>query len=459
MATFLVAVVLTQIVGVAGATSFTTGNTVIVLPTTKVVNNTPLHINEDAIAGAQLGAWIEWKSIQINNIMKSYTFSYTVHSIPIWQNNGTYYLLKRDMPDVGLELSTVPTKKSFVISTDFDKVTYNKTSKTIDVKAGAVKVLFTNAYPVVDLGLNGKYVVANDNITTIYAYDHENKTNFFVVLGGSFKIDGWTITVKDFDPDHGKLLLEITQPNGDTTNAVAYVGSSFVWYVKDGKICTGNTTNITGFLKTGVSKLAYIKFNSIFDGNTYKYVITSYDYYQLDKMYKDGEKFSGNWVWDIISPTEFALVYNANVSLKDGGEIDFPFADLKLVSHVDNTTHYITFEREYAKSVSLSTKDVVLPKPENLVITDEKAVSGMPAGNIIVVGGWVSNKFWSVLEKYYPDDVAEMKEEVMKNGYVIKFLPNPVDKDGNIVVIAGKTYVQTGMAVQMFIQNYILSGQ
>ena len=39
-------------------------NTVIVLPTTKVVNGVPLHIGEDAISGSRLGAFMVLQGIR-----------------------------------------------------------------------------------------------------------------------------------------------------------------------------------------------------------------------------------------------------------------------------------------------------------------------------------------------------------------------------------------------------------
>ncbi len=96
----------------AAVTGINSSNTVIVLPTTKIVNGgVPLHIGEDAISGSRLGAFLVLRGISQGTYTKTVFVPVEYHSVLIADENQTYKLNSRDMPDVGLNVSEEPVGK------------------------------------------------------------------------------------------------------------------------------------------------------------------------------------------------------------------------------------------------------------------------------------------------------------------------------------------------------------
>jgi len=128
--------------------------------------------------------------------------------------------------------------------------------------------------------------------------------------------------------------------------------------------------------------------------------------------------------------------------------------------------YYKDVNKYYSKDVVDDKLDELMNKvqasdPSQVLITDEEVLqNGFEAGkDYVIIGGWVSNKAWKELEKYYPEKVAEMKQYLLNEiaqgqaDYVVYVLPNPADSDHVIIVAAGTDHEQTAEAVKYLIKN------
>ena len=131
---------------------------------------------------------------------------------------------------------------------------------------------------------------------------------------------------------------------------------------------------------------------------------------------------------------------------------------------------YVEYYKNFNKYYDKNTTDQKLEElmneiqaidPTQALITDQALdQNGFQAGkDYVIIGGWVSNAAWETLEKYYPQQVAEMKQYLLdeinqgKADYVVYVLPNPADSNHVIIVAAGTDHEQTAKAVQYIIQN------
>ncbi|WP_198011269.1 hypothetical protein [Thermococcus sp. PK] len=169
---FVMVLLFLSSVGIANAYSFSidSTNAVIVLPTTKVVNNQPLHINEDAIAGARLGAFLVLKGIRPSSYSTYVEVPVKYRSVIIPDNDQYYKLSETDMPDVGLALGEAPEGDKIVIAVNFSKVLYNSTLKKAQFGDRSVEIVFNeNTTPLSLGGQNSKLVsTVEDGRDTLY---------------------------------------------------------------------------------------------------------------------------------------------------------------------------------------------------------------------------------------------------------------------------------------------------
>lgn len=157
-------------------------------------------------------------------------------------------------------------------------------------------------------------------------------------------------------------------------------------------------------------------------------------------------------------------------------EIDFTLNDQKdQKGYWDPTTakfyvYYLKDKDNYYKantvdsSLNLVMKKIKSYDPSAAIMTDQELDQAdfQPGYDYVIIGGWVSNAAWKLLEKYYPDQVKDMKAELMndleqgKPGFVLKVLPNPADPNHVVIVAAGTDHEQTRAAVQVLME--ILNG-
>lgn len=437
-------------------------DTIIILPTTPEVNGIPLHIAEDAIAGSKLGAWLMWNTISSLQIEREVVFPVEYHSLEIIDNDTVFYLTKDVMPDVGLALAEAPNATHLSIGVNFSLVYFNSTSKSVVVEPKGIWISFTsNSSPVKMTSVENATVKLSDDNKKLYVYSHEEKEEF-LNINGEISVGKWKIKIYDIDVNSGKALLEITDPYGDNEIVIVGLSEPLVYYVKNGEVVYYND-DVDGALRDGVDNLVKFSLQEIFIGYTRKFVKVGVEYYELAGTYIDGEKFEGDWVWDIINENEFRIVLNKTANLYKGEELEIPVGNLYLrpifnvteEGKVTGVKSYI-FVRKDEMTLKYTSVYTPLPRPENVILEDTK-VDIVTDKNIIVIGGWVSNKYWQKLEELLGKDVVEsIKEEIKNEGYVVKVLSNPLNPDYNVVILAGMDYIGTARAVDEFIeQNFV----
>lgn len=470
-------------VSTAGAVTFNSANTVIVLPTTKIVNGVPLHIGEDAITGSRLGAFLVLKGItriphyQIADVPVEY------HSILIKDENQTYVLTSRDMPDLGLPFGTEPTGKKIVLRLNFDKVRYNSTKHMAEFLDRSVEIIFNeNTTP---LDVRGNYKVACKTVNgTDYMYLYSflsgggNMSSLYdTVTFGNWKIYFWSI-----DINQSSALVDITYPSGEHKLKPMQKGKYYLMYID----AEGNedyeeydsypTARVNELLKNGVDQLLVFMPTNFFVGvNEVRSIIYDYWFYDKVREYHDGEVYKGQWVWDLNFQDNIYTLYlhvNASTSFKpvfvgSGSGLEIPIEEWGLsIVPVFNRTEsggvvvgvlgYRFVRRTILREkIKVDVPTLMATKDVYSFIINDTALTRLPKDkNVIIVGGWVSNRAWKLLERVYgPAKIGELKDEIKAKGYVVVELPNPYNSNYRVVILAGKTYRETAKAVDEFMRG------
>ncbi|NJE54790.1 S-layer protein [Thermococcus sp. 21S9] len=481
MAVFIVSVLLAVPLASAG---FNSANTIIVLPTTKVVNNTPLHINEDAIAGAKLGAFLVLNGIETKTYTKTVKVPVEYHSVLISDENQTYVLTSDDMPDLGLNFGTEPVGDAVVLRVNFSRVLYNSTKHAAEFLDRSVEIIFNENTTPLDIGGNYKVVYTNvDGRDVMYFYNYQYSTGNTSSLGDWVKMGSWKIHFIDIDTNQMKTLVELYYPGGSVKLTSLLKGTYYLMYIlsngtfKFESYTSSPTTEIDTLLKEGAKEIFLFTPTDFFIGiNQAKMVTYDYWFYKKVRQYGDGDVYSGQWVWDIqpennlyvlylhVNGTEYPTVF---VGSNSALQIPIKSWNLKLVPVFNRTadggaitgilgyrfvrTTYVT------KSVSITAPAVTATNDVNSLIVNDTYIldNGLPKDkNVVIIGGWVSNKAWEVLEKAYgTDKVNELKNELMSKGYIVAKLKNPYNPNYYVVILAGKTYRETAKAVEEFIKS------
>lgn len=484
MALFLGLIIFASTYAIAGTstggatTKYTVENTVIVLPTTKIVNNTPLHINEDAIAGSKLGAWLMYNSVNVQTLNKSITVTADAeyHSAIIRDNNQMFYLNNQVMPDVGIPLAQTPDSDHITIFVNFSRVDYNTTKNFYNFSDGAIGIVFTtNSSPIKLWDTTEPVIIKmNDNNSELYVYT-KNKNDDYHSIGDVVTVDGLKIKIMDISTDSDRVLVHIMPPEGTGSSGfddIFSLNSVNIYYInKDGQFVESTNQSVDDLLKEGVSKVYMIKVTDIFSGLNSNMARIQAEYYNKIEEYKDGQVYMGNWVWHIINESTFELKLHVDpehnfpvVKLSMSNPVlKFPVEDLQLKAYfkLNNQSqvvdHYLRFVKPISteKTVNYTTQTVYYPQPKGIILTDVQFMSIKPATkNVIIIGGWVSNKAWDWLTQTLGQDtINQWKQEVMTNGYIVKVVHQG---DRNIVVLAGKDYTGTAQAVDYFINNILL---
>jgi len=469
-------------VGVANAYSFSidSTNAVIVLPTTKVVNNQPLHINEDAIAGARLGAFLVLKGIKPSSYSTYVEVPVTYRSVIIPDNDQYYKLSETDMPDVGLVLGETPEGDKIVIAVNFSRVLYNSTLKKAQFGDRSVEIIFNeNTTPLSLGGENSKLVSTVENgKETLYIYSHEEKSDS-KSLGSTLTVNGWRIYFVDIDTEQKKTLVEITYPSGLEKTQTLYKEKYYIMYVdsqgqEDFEIYDAYPSGrIVTLLEEGAQKVLVFTPSDFFIGiGGTKQVTYEYEYYEKTTKYQDGDVYKGQWVWD-IDPSNYLFTLYLHVdpengfpvvTLGDGDVLNLPMFALSIspVFEKDNngaitgiTGYRFLRTVTVKKKITVeTTKAEVVGDVNSLIITDEELSSLPNDKHVIIIGGWVSNKAWKVLEQNYDSaTIGGLKNDIMNKGHVVAILNNPNNPNFKVIILAGKDYIHTKKAVDEFMSK------
>ncbi|WP_099209945.1 S-layer protein [Thermococcus henrietii] len=466
--------------GTTAGAPFNSANTIIVLPTTKVVNKVPLHINEDAIAGARLGAFLVLKGISEKTYTKSVVVPVEYHSVVIPDENQYYILTSRDMPDLGLPLTKNLSNGGIVLAVNFSRIAYNPNSGTAELGDGSISVTFNQS--LVPLGSNQYNVLVYtklDNVNTLYIYRLVNVTQNSSDIGTSLYLGSIWLYFHDMNEQTNEMLVDVHYPDG-----------VFLEVMDEGKyylICheAGEDVfksydsfpkeEVETLLQSGVQEVVVINPLEFFTGiSGSKAVIYRYWYYHLKETHRSGDVYSGQWVWHINSEEKTYSIYlhvNASnpkfpeVYLQPGTSINIPIPGWNLkftaVYKKDDNGNVVGIEgyrfirtTYVTRTVSVTAPTVTATNDVNSLIVNDTYIldNGLPKDkNVIIIGGWVSNRAWEVLEKVYgADKVNELKNELMSKGYIVAKLKNPYNPNYYVVILAGKTYRETAKAVEEF---------
>ncbi|WP_297506424.1 S-layer protein [Thermococcus sp.] len=467
----------------AGAVTFNSANTVIVLPTTKVVSNVPLHINEDAIAGSRLGAFLVLKGIVTNPHYQTVEVPVEYHSILIKDENQSYVLTSRDMPDLGLPLGSRPIGKTIVLRVNFDRVRYNSTKHMAEFMDRSVEIVFNENTTPLNIGGNYRVVYNTVNGTDyMYFYSYQSGDGNMSSIGDTITFGSWSIHFIDININQSSALVEVSYPSGVLKLKPMLKGKYYLMYL-DAKgnedyeeYDTYPSVRINELLKNGVVQMVVFTPTSFFIGvNEIKSVIYSYWFYEKEREYHDGEVYSGQWVWDIDPQDNLYVLYlhvKANTTFEpvfigSGARLEIPIQSwgLSIVPVFNRTKNGgvivgvlgYRFVRTVMlkKRVKVDVPTVVATNDVNSFIINDTALQKLPSDkNVIIIGGWVSNKAWKLLEGVYGSaKINELKNELESKGYIVAELPNPYNASYKVVILAGKTYRETAKAVEEFMEG------
>ena len=229
----MVGFVLLSYAGIANAYAFAVNsrNSVIVLPTTKIVNGKALHIGEDAIAGSRLGAFLVLKGIRTAYYTDKVEVPVEYHSVLIGDSDQYYTLNKIDMPDLDLNVSDSPVGKAIVVAVNFSKIYYNSTSKKVRFEDRSIEIIFNENTTPLELGGENTKIVATtvDGKDVMYIYSVEKKDST-AGFGSTIEVNGWSITFQDIDVNQETTFVKIKEPDGNIFNKILEKGSYYLFY-------------------------------------------------------------------------------------------------------------------------------------------------------------------------------------------------------------------------------------
>ncbi len=465
----------------AAVTGINSSNTVIVLPTTKIVNGVPLHVGEDAITGSRLGAFLILQGVSQGTYTKTVSIPVEYHSVLIPDENQTYKLNSRDMPDVGVNVSDEPVGHGVVIQVNFSRLDFNSTKKAAEFTDRSVEIIFNENTTPLDIGGDYKVVATTvDGKDTMYFYAYTEVDSTSNSLSESISVGGWEIRFIDININQDEMLVDLVYPSGVIKQKAMEQGSYYIMYVDANgnedfeTFSTYPSARITELLERGVKGLFLFEPADFFVGVGGTLMVTyNYWYYEKVKQYRDGDVYSGQWVWDIDPNNNLYILYlhvNESAGFKrvfigEGATLKLPTnwgLEIVPIFTKNNEGEIVGIEGYRFIRVASVTKKVSITAPKieatddvyKFIIEDTRLKDFPADKNVIIVGGWVSNKAWALLEQAYGKDTIDaIKSEIAQKGYVIKAFPNPKNSNYGVIILAGKTYVETRLAVENFMEN------
>ena len=473
------------LVSIAGAVqgfNFTinSANAVIVLPTTKIVNGQPLHIGEDAITGSRLGALLVLKGIRQVSYSTYVNVPVEYHSVLIEDDDQYYKLNSIDMPDVGINVGDSPVGDAIVVAINFSKVLYNDTIKKAQFNDRSIEIIFNENTTPLNLGGETNKMISTvvDGKDTLYIYSYEENSGS-KALGETLTVNGWKIRFRDIDTEQEKTLVDITFPSGFPKTETLHKDRYYILYVD----ASGDedfepfdaypSARIQELLQAGIKKMFVFSPTDFFVGiGGTRQVTYKYEYYERIRMYQDGEIYEGQWVWDIDPENNLFTLYLhvdpennfPKVTLSEGEMLKLPVDGLNIqpVFSKDENEKITGIEGYRFVRIDTIKKKITVPTIKadvisdvNKLIIEDTQLTELPADrHVIIVGGWVSNKAWKLLERVYGSNTIEgIKDEIMSKGYVIKILDNPNNTNYKVIILAGKDYTLTRKAVEEFMKE------
>ncbi|AHF81012.1 S-layer protein [Thermococcus paralvinellae] len=470
------------LVSIAGAVQgfnfmINSANAVIVLPTTKIVNGQPLHIGEDAITGSRLGALLVLKGIR-QMIFSTYVdVPIEYHSILIDDNDQYYKLNSIDMPDVGVNVGDSPVGDAIVVAVNFSRILYNDTIKEAQFNDRSIEIIFNENTTPLNLGEETNKMISTvvDGKDTLYIYSYEENSGS-KALGEILTIGGWKIKFIDIDTEQEKTLVDIMFPSGFSKTETLHKDKYYILYVDANDdedfepFDAYPSARIQELLQSGVKKIFIFSPTDFFVGiGGTRQVTYKYEYYEKIRMYQDGEIYEGQWVWDIDPENNLFTLYLhvdsendfPKVTLGEGEILKLPVDGLNIqpVFTKDENGEITGIEGYRFVRIDTIKKKVTIPTVKadvtsdvNKLIIEDTQPTELPTDkHVIIVGGWVSNKAWKLLEQVYGSStIQSIKDEIMNKGYVIEILDNPYNPQYKVIILAGKDYTLTRKAVEEF---------
>lgn len=477
-----VLLILVLTVGTTSGAQFNSANTVIVLPTTKVVDQVPIHINEDAIAGARLGAFLVLKGISEKTYTKSVVVPVDYHGVVIPDNNQYYTLTRRDMPDLGIPLAPNLSNGGIVLAVNFSRISYDQKSHVSKLDDRSISVTFNQSLVLIDQTQYNVLVYTKSNsVDTLHIYRLINITRNSSEIGTSLRLGNIWLYFHDINDQTGKMLVDIHYPDGVLLEVMTKGKYYLIYHNSEdfvGAFDAFPENEVASLLQSGVNEIIVINPLEFFTGiSGSKAVIYRYWYYRLSEVHRDGEVYAGQWVWDVNTEEKTYSIYlhvNESVPgfhevyLRPGTSIEIPIPGWNLrftaVYKEDNIGNIVGLEgyqfirsTYVTKTVSITAPELVATEDVASFIVNDTAIlqNGLPDDkNVIIIGGWVSNKAWLLLEDIYGTaTIKAIKEEIMEKGYVVKVLGNPNNSRYKVIILAGKTYLETRKAVEEFMKK------
>ncbi len=438
------------------------GDVEIVVPTTMEVNGTPLHIKNDAYASALLAVDVLTKNPKMVEKEVTATFKVPVKSIHINDTDQDYYLTQSDFSELELP-------NGVQVLVNFSRVDFNETSMKTVYHDGAIVIhVNSDKFSLVD-GNYTLYSYEKDgkDILRLFKIDDVSKT---VGFNTNFELDGFKFVAYDYD-DTTQRLYTMISFDGKSETKIIRVGETYVVYLDNTTLVVEPIADVNvDELKQSVDHFVIFTPEDVFIGiSDYRMVSVSVEDYKMEKEYEDGDKWMGldHWVMDIKTPVDgqvpFDIVFvvdNPNTDKEEtyvANDLEIPMSGLSMHTYVEKdddgnyVAHSYYFEQLKTKTgkTTIEVPDLNVD-PSKLIVTDVQIVEfGIPDDkNIVIVGGWVSNKAWTVLEGELGESVIDqLKNEIMTDGYVVKFIQNPDNPSKYIIIAAGKDYQETAKAV------------
>jgi hypothetical protein len=482
--------------GLAGATAaqannpfaqINVANTEVVLPTTPYVNGTPLNIKQDALTASRLALDLYQDSIKMQEVSHEET-KYVPHESHEFNTaSGYVYLTKDVMPDFPLKATdnmSLVVNDTIMVRVNMSDVVANLTADKPYVELGdrAIEIIFDQgAAPFLPNMEDYKTVqVTKDGSDIFYLY-HDDTGFTDVDISGAFTLGKWEFDVLDINQDEQKVLVTYTTPKGKIGTDVYYKNQPVImYYDENGELQVYKAANETDaqakmdeLFNAGNTDFVMIKVVNTFIGvKGTLMAMVDYEHATLEKTYEDGDVYQGQWVMDLRSPDdEHVTLYLhvdpdhgfQKVDLKDGDSIVLPLSEkIELVpifnKDENGTVTGVSYKWVWDEAVKFSytTTCPVVPavQPDDVIVADSDLTSLSVDKNIIIIGGWVSNKAWNLLETALDNQTYNaLKQDVTDPndstpGYALEVIPNPESPGHYIIVAAGVDYEHTREAVE-----------
>lgn len=466
-------------------------NSIIVLPTVSEVDGVPVHVKEDAVAGARLALALYKEALEKTEATETKEVIVEHKSLDIADSDNLFILGSWVMPDHPEVLDNPNITTMF----HFDKISFNVTEDGAmeivfdsNKTAPAVEIKFAPGDSPIGGDLQDRLLVqaTADNETYLYLYDKDIQDDFDAhYIGEVQEIGDWDVKYVDYDIDAGKALVQFSF-GGEDKLVIVYKDKFYVGYQDETEGLTilefANETDARNELLTlqeqGVDDILMITLGDSFFGvKGTQMVYSKYEHYTFYKAIQEDSAIDESGLWkidwtvvgnDVVEVRVYLDAADYHVPGDEGLTLPFSDAVIKFKTKwdesydadndgvIDPNEIQGVFVWEEPISIEFTYDKYTMPDidPYSAVIPDYELSEGMIGGeNIIIIGGWVSNQAWALLENIYGEEkVQEWKDDVMdEDGKALVFEPIPGDEEHYVIIAAGKDYEKTAEAVSELI--------